>query len=143
MLLKHRSEQHKKLFITNYTVNKAKILEKARDGCILGIIIPILEKDAERELHQQIADISKEISGLDIFILAVFADMDAMVALTASNHNISVVNNICLSDVEPLIKMLHDNCRTSEYNFSKDEVLIEVIMDVCRREASNEVEILE
>ncbi len=131
MMLRHYKESPRKYEIIHYDSDVAKSIKKLKGGEIVTIIVPILDAHSDKEVRAKIDQLCSAKKDLEIFVFAMFSEMKTMVELTEFKNNIHVINNVCLTDLKALVKILNDNCRTKYYEFNDNPHLVDELNDLC------------
>lgn len=102
---------------------------------VLSLIVPFLYDKTEKEVTDKInAVLSKYPNIKKVFVLAIFSNIHSMTALVKSNPKIYIVNIMCIVDMEVLLKLLTSNCKVKDFDFVKNEEVIELLMSTTKRE---------
>jgi len=131
MMLRHYKETPKKYSIMHYDSDVTKPISKLKGGEIVAIIVPILDANSDKDVRTKIENLCSAVKDLEIFVFAVFAEMKALVELTEFRDNIHVINNICLTDLKALVKVLNENCRTKYFEFNNNPHLVDELDELC------------
>jgi len=131
MMLRHYKESLRRYEIIHYDSDVAESIKRLKGGEIVTIIVPILDAHSDKEVRVKIENLCSAKKDLEIFVFAMFSEMNTMVELTEFKDNIHVINNVCLTDLKSLMKILNDNCRTRYYEFNNNVHLVDELRDIC------------
>ena len=132
IMLRHNKDKINNFAVIHYSMDLPKNIDASSD--IVAIIVPILDSNSDKEVRSKIETLCDSYENLNIYVFAIFAEMDTMVDLTQWKQNICVINNLCLLDLKSLLKILTDNCRTKYFDFNKSPFIVDEVVSVCKRE---------
>lgn len=144
MLTKLKPKDPKKYVMIHHSSDLAEYNESIKEAEIAGIIVPIWDQEATKQIREKIESLHSVNNSLEIFVFSVFADIETMTELTQWKSNIFVICNLCLADIsniEPLYGMLKENC-TEDYNFNQQASLIDTLQETCERVFKRHSEVL-
>lgn len=144
MLTKLKPKDPKKYAMIHYSSDLADHTESIKEAEIVGIIVPIWDQEANQKIKEKIEALSALNNSLEIFVFAVFADIETMTEMTQGKSNIYVICSLCLSDIsniEPLYGMLKENC-LGDYDFNQHFSLINTLQETCERVFKRHSEVL-
>ena len=137
MMLRHYKETPKKYQVVHYDADMTKSISKLKGGDIVAIIVPILDAHSDKDVRAKIEQLCSSVKDLEIFVFAVFAEMKTLVDLTEFKDNIHVINNVCLTDLKLLVKILNENCRTKYFEFNNNPHLVDELDELCKTEVGD------
>ena len=105
---------------------------------VAGIIVPFLYNDTLESVEQQIDKLLTKKPKLTIFVISIFADISTIGSLSKWKKNIYLVNILCIVNMRGLLERLKGNCEREDFDFLKDEVFVQLIIDTSRNEILNE-----
>lgn len=113
--------------------------QKSLDECkSIGVIVPFLHKDTLASLQKKITSLVERRSGVKIFVVSIFADLETIANLCRWKKNIYLVNIIYIVNVKALLTSLEENCEIKNYDYKSDKALVQLMLDTSHTELIKE-----
>ena len=124
-----RANPHTKLnefLITHYNSDNSLVLEPT-DPKVFCTIINFLSEAEVQGIKDTAENIWKKVGPMPVYVIAMFANIEAMTTLTRWDSRIHIINILCIVEMKLLIQTLKDRCKMKDFDFWADTDLVNII----------------
>ncbi len=138
IMLRQHDDMKRKYSVIHYAMDLPA--NTHNDVDVVAIVVPILSAKSEKEVKSKIEILKADNKNVEIYIFAIFSEMEIMTDIHKFRDDLVILNNVCLKELVSLTDLLQDNCRTRYLNFNKDSFLVDEILSVCKKEIQKRIQ---